>query len=115
MAGQLFREHREDQVEAGDPGLDQTPLVDPAGRLEEDRFRMDSMELLAHVGPLVRLEHEGPRGPGEEEIHRLLDLGPDVFSELGGGDEAHIEEQVADPAGGSGGLEGQGLIELLAG
>ena len=87
--------HREDQVERRDLLLDQAPLVYPAGALEEEVLRVDPHEEVLALRPHARLEVEGPRVPGEQVVHRLLDLHPDVALELVPRDGALLHQDLA--------------------
>ena len=79
---------RKDQVERRDLLLDQAPFVDPAGAFEEEVLGVDPHQEILALRADARFEVEGPRGPGEQVVHRLLDLDPDVVLELGPRDRA---------------------------
>ena len=62
--------------------LDQAPLVHPPRALEQQELRVDPDQEVLALGTDAGLEVEGPRGPGEQVVDRLLDLEPDVALEL---------------------------------
>ena len=87
--------HREDQVEGRDLLLDQAPLVDPPGALEQQVLGVDPDEEILPLRPDAGLEVEGPRGPGEQVVHRLLDLEADVVLQLGPRDQVPCSTRIS--------------------
>ena len=86
---------REDEIEGGNLLLDEAPFVHPPGALEQQRLGTDADQEILALGPHAGLEVEGPRGPGEQVVHGLLDLDPHVVFQLGAGQRAQPDEDLA--------------------
>src|SRR5690606_8648626 len=110
---QAFHLDLEDEVERRDLLLDQAPLVDAPGALEEQALRIDREQDLRVVRPLVDLEVEAPARPGEERVYRLLGLDPDVVLELFPGQQTFLDQQLAQPTLRGGRLLRDHLLESL--
>ena len=89
--------HVEDQLERGDLLLDQAPLVDAPGALQQEVLGVDRHQHGPLLGALVGLELEAPLVPGEEEVDRLLDLDADLALQLLAGDVPAAHQDLAQP------------------
>src|SRR4030095_4971576 len=90
--------HLERDLHRGEDALDPLPLVHPADALEHDRGhrRLEGDE---HVlRELALLELEGPGGPEEEVVDRLLDLGLERLAQVVLGEDPVGYEDGADEA-----------------
>ena len=86
----------EHDVEARDLLLDEVPLVHASRALEQQRLGIDRDEQILFLGMNVGLEVERSLHPGEQEIHRLLDLAAHVLVQLLARQGALLHEQLAD-------------------
>src|SRR2546426_11109076 len=105
----------EDQVERRDLFLDQAPLVHAAGALEQQRLGVDRDQEVLPLRPDVDLEVEGSLRPGEQVVHRLLDLNAHVALQVGLRDDSHPDEALSQLLVARGGLPVDGRGELLLG
>ncbi len=85
----------EDAVEPRHFLFDQAPLIDAPRPFEEQRLRRDRHQYRLIVRRDVDIEAESALGPGEQEVHRLFDLQPDVVVQLFLGQKAALEQNLA--------------------
>src|SRR4029077_3322907 len=111
--GEAVLVDREDQIERRNLLLDQAPLIDPPGTLEEQRLRIDRDQEVLPLRTDVRLEVERALRPREQVEDRLLDLHAHVALEVGLGEHVHRDQHLAELLAMLFGLPLDGGEELL--